>query len=196
MPTSSTPTPHPPEPVASGTNLIALTWGFAEATLFFIVPDVWLTWTALRNARAAGVACLWALTGTLIGGAAMYAWAALDAAAARAAVARVPGVGQVMVERVGEQVRSDGAAAVLAGPLTGTPYKLYAVQAGAGGLPPGRFLLASVPARLGRFAAVTAGAVLLNRLLRRWPLAVRRALHLALWGTFYGWYFWHFGGRP
>jgi membrane protein YqaA with SNARE-associated domain len=179
-----------PDPVRRDTA-VAAAWGFAEATLFFLVPDVWLTWVVLRSGRAAAVACVAALAGALAGGALMYAWGAADADRARAAVARVPAVGPAMVGRVGEEVRAGGAVAAFRGPLTGTPYKIYAVEAGAQGLPLGTFLLVSVPARLGRFAAVTAAAGVASRLLRR--LAVRRGLHLGLWSAFYLWYFRRFG---
>ena len=48
---------------ALGVNLGAAVWGFAEATLFFIVPDVLLSWIALHAPRKALVACLWAVVG-------------------------------------------------------------------------------------------------------------------------------------
>ena len=39
------------------TVLIAALWGFSEATLFFIVPDVFLTVIVLRDRRAALLCC-------------------------------------------------------------------------------------------------------------------------------------------
>ena len=64
--------------------LIAGIWGFAEATLFFIVPDVWLTLIAVRRGLVPALAaCGWALAGALAGGLAMYAWGVFDSAAAR-----------------------------------------------------------------------------------------------------------------
>jgi len=47
------------------TALVAALWGLAEATLFFIVPDVFLSLVALRDRRAALVACGWAIPGHL-----------------------------------------------------------------------------------------------------------------------------------
>ena len=35
-----------------GVNLVAFFWGLAEATLFFIVPDVFLTHLAIKIPRA------------------------------------------------------------------------------------------------------------------------------------------------
>ena len=51
-------------------NAIASLWGFAEATVFFIVPDVLLSWLALRSPKSGLIACLFALLGALIGGSA------------------------------------------------------------------------------------------------------------------------------
>ena len=66
-----------------GLKWTAMAWGFAEATFFFIIPDVFLTYIALKNWRQATRACFWALGGALIGGAVMYAWGALDMDSAR-----------------------------------------------------------------------------------------------------------------
>jgi hypothetical protein len=52
-------------------NGIAALWGLAEATLFFIVPDVWLTLITVWSPRKALIACLFALLGALAGGALM-----------------------------------------------------------------------------------------------------------------------------
>jgi len=37
--------------VPSWTNVLASFWGLAEATIFFIVPDVQLSWLALRSPK-------------------------------------------------------------------------------------------------------------------------------------------------
>lgn len=176
-----------------GVNLSALAWGFAEATLFFLVPDVLLTWIALRHARAAWRACLWTLAGALVGGAVMYLWGATAPVWARAALEHVPAVSAAMCDDVAEQLRTQGTLALFVGPITGTPYKIYAVQAGAARTGLGTFLLVSVPARLLRFVIVTGLVVLICRWLPR-TLAVRQGMHLVVWVAFYGWYFWAF--RP
>src|SRR6478672_2734595 len=44
-----------------GAALIALAWGFAEASLFFIVPDVWIGLLALFHWRAGLRAAGWAV---------------------------------------------------------------------------------------------------------------------------------------
>ena len=53
--------------------------GIAEATVFFIVPDVWISFVALRRGWQAGaLAAFFACIGALIGGAIMYLWGSND----------------------------------------------------------------------------------------------------------------------
>src|SRR6185295_5952367 len=98
-----------------------------------------------QQARSAWVACVWAVAGALAGGTVMYAWGSVDAETALAALDHVPAVSRAMCAAVGEQLQTQGIGALLLGPLTGTPYKIYGVQAGAGHLGLALFLLVSVP---------------------------------------------------
>jgi membrane protein YqaA with SNARE-associated domain len=172
-----------------GINLAALVWGFAEATLFFIVPDVLLSWIALRQGRAALIACLWALVGALVGGTVMYTWGAVDLNSAQAALEAVPAISRSMYNAVGEQIHSHGVGTLFLGPLTGTPYKIYAVQAGAGEISLGLFLLVSGPARLVRFALITGLTIWICRWFSGMTIFLRQMIHLIVWTTFYIWYF-------
>src|SRR5688572_10094117 len=112
---------------------LALAWGFAEATLLFIVPDVLTTWIALRSGRRAWHACVWALAGALIGGSAMWLWGRHNAPAALHALDDIPAISPDMCDRVAQEIQQDGSVALLRGPIGGVPYKIYAVQAGAAG---------------------------------------------------------------
>ena len=62
-------------------NGLAASWGAAEATLFFIVPDVLLSRMALQDRRRALQACLWALAGALAGGTLVWMLGYADPAA-------------------------------------------------------------------------------------------------------------------
>lgn len=168
----------------------AAAWGFAEATLFFIVPDVWLSAWAPRVPRRAMMACLVALAGALVGGAVMYLLGARDAAATLAVLERLPAISDAMVRDVDEAVRAHGAWAMFGGVVRGTPYKLFAVTAGAQDVGLATFLLVSVPARLLRFVIVTGAIALIARATRR-RLSVRTQtlLVLAGWAVFYAFYF-------
>jgi len=92
--------PQMPEFISqSGVLWAGFAWGFAEATLFFIVPDVLLTLVALFSFRRSArlLACI--LLGALTGGAIMFYLGAKDPAQARQVVLRVPFVSQAMFEK-------------------------------------------------------------------------------------------------
>ena len=173
-----------------GLWLFPLTWGFAEATLFFIVPDVFLTWVALQGIRRGFKACGWALGGALLGGATMWLWGRGDAGSATEALDHVPAISPLMIASVRDMLASVGLTEVFFGPLFGTPYKVYAVQAGSLGMPLIGFLIVSVPARLIRFIVLT----LLSGAISGWigdrlSISSKRAILTILWVSFYGWYF-------
>ena len=148
-------------------KVAAALWGFAEATLFFIVPDVLLTFLAMRRPlRLALIATVLVVAGALVGGSLMYAWGARDPAAARSALDRVPAIAAEMVQRVEGELSSRGPVAVVWGPLRGTPYKIYAVQAGALGIGLAAFLAISIPARLGRFVVAVLVTCAVARVMR------------------------------
>lgn len=137
-------------------SLAALVWGAAEGFLFFIVPDVLISWVALRRGLRAGVlACVMAAVGAGLGGAAMYGWSSRDPAGALNAVAAVPAVSTSMIVHAGVDMDVDGwFFAALKGPITSTPYKVYAMLAPSRGARLETFALAALPVRLPRFLFV------------------------------------------
>ncbi len=144
---------------------VAFLWGVAEATLFFIVPDVLLSAIGLkRGARAGAVASACAALGAGAGGAAMFLWSAHDAAGARAVVLAVPAVSEAMAADAARAMAEHGwFAATLAGPLSFTPFKLYAILAPEAGASAAGFALASVAARLPRFLLVSSRRIVAAR---------------------------------
>ncbi len=167
----------------------AALWGFAEATVFFVVPDVLLTFLALDRTRRALSACIYVTAGALVGGALMYVWAAGDPAGAAATVDAVPAVSAGMIERVGHDLERRGLAGLLVGAFTGTPYKVFAVRApdvGIGAVP---FLVSSIPARLSRFLLVSLVAGWISaRIGSRWRPERKAAVLAGLWLVFYAAY--------
>ena len=171
-------------------NLFAAAWGAAEATLFFIVPDVLLSRIALQQRNAALVACFWALGGALIGGASIWVIGHIEPDPARELFKTIPAISPAMIDRVHQQILELGPWAVFVGPLTGTPYKLYALEAASAGFGLAGFMLISVPARLLRFVIVVLVTHVVALGLRRFAsLRTLQALHLVAWIAFYGWYF-------
>jgi membrane protein YqaA with SNARE-associated domain len=169
----------------------AVLWGFAEATLFFIVPDVLLTGIAVRHGRhAALVATAWTIVGAVAGGALMYRWGMQDPAGATATLDRLPAIAPAMIARVGADLQGAGLPAMALGAFSGVPYKIYAVMAPGAGIGLARFLAASVPIRALRFIVVVIVADRLNRLLAvRLGARRRLAVLAAVWLLFYGAYF-------
>ncbi len=147
-------------------DVAVLLWGFAEATLFFFVPDVLLSYIGLkRGVTAAARASVIAAIGAGLGGAVMYAWSTADPASARAAVLAVPAIGEAMAANAEAAMTQNWFAATLLGPLSSTPFKLYAILAPAAGASLPAFALAGVVARLPRFLIVGCGAALIGRAL-------------------------------
>jgi len=157
--------------------LIAAVWGFAEATLFFVIPDVFLSFVALLHWPSTWKHVLSAIAGATLGGALLFQWAAADHAGARAAIDRVPFIRESMFAKVDAGLQSQGLSALLWGSLGGLPYKLYAVEAPRFA-PETNFLLATPPARAVRFLVVwCAFGMIAARLRRRFTL---RTVHLLL----------------
>ncbi|MFP6899464.1 MAG: hypothetical protein VCA36_00885 [Opitutales bacterium] len=169
---------------------LAAIWGLAEATVFFIVPDLPLTFVALKDGKRATKLCLWALGGALVGGAIMFWWGSSNPDSAENFLAEIPAIGSELLEEVEKQVEEGGALASIAGPIAGRPYKIYAVYAGATGVNFFIFLLISVPARLLRFLVLAWLTTAISKgLLRKQSSRFRTLLLTAIWVGFYGWYF-------
>ncbi len=131
----------------------------AEAVLFFIIPDVFLTFVAVRSGTRRGLeATAWAVVGAVVGGLIAYGWGSLNAESASTAMATLPAVDREMIADVEAQVAEDGPAALVRGPLGGRPYKLYAAASGAAGASPIALALWTIPGRLWRMALITAVA--------------------------------------
>lgn len=174
-------------PVIAG---IALAWGFAEATVFFIVVDVMISYVTVyfglrRGLEAVGFATI----GAVAGGAALYHWAAANPDAVVAALDSIPAVGPAMIEEVRQALRGDWPQALFAAAFTGVPYKIFAGLAPAESVALPAFLLVSVPARAARFLAlwlVTAvlGRIVATRLGKRQQIGVLTLI----WVVFYALY--------
>jgi hypothetical protein len=167
--------------------VLTFLWGFAEATLFFILPDVPLSLVAMFRPRRGLLHMMAIVVGAVLGGVLMFSWSA-HSVRAREVVARVPAVSPAMFVGADRDLREHGLLGASLGPVRGIPYKVYAVEAPAHStLWP--FLLVTVPARLWRLVAVWlgfAGAGVVLRKLGRQSLAP--ALHAIFWIVTYAIY--------
>ena len=172
-------------------DIAAFVWGVAEATLFFFVPDVLLSYIGLKcGAKAATRASIIAAIGASVGGIIMYLWSTNDFAGAREAVLAVPAISEAMVQHAEQAMAQNWFLATFLGPLTSTPFKVFAVLAPAAAAPLPAFALAAIAARLPRFLIVSVGVSLLGRALSRW-LTERQLLWVLIgaWLLFYAVFF-------
>ncbi len=170
-------------------NIIAFFWGFAEATLFFFVPDIALSVIALYGIDAGLEACMYALAGALLGGWVMYRWGEKKLEWLLNVFLKLPAIRIVELEKVEEGYKKRGILAVLWGPLLGVPYKIYAVYAHKF-ISLSTFVLISIPARVVRFILI----VLITPFAIHWmvpnsALSIQICVVLLLWTLFYSVYF-------
>lgn len=131
-----------------------------------------------------------AAAGAMIGGSAMYGWSVRDHDAARAAVAAVPAVSDAMIaEADADMTREGWVVAALKGPLTSTPYKVYAMLAPSQGASPAGWAAAALPVRLPRFLIVTLVFAAIGRFLKgRVSTPMLLGVFTLGWVLFYGWF--------
>lgn len=134
-------------------NFIALLWGFAEATFFFIVPDVWISLVALSSLHDGLAACGYSLIGAILGGIIMYRWGKVDLKAANDFMVHIPAIRPKDIQEVRASLQKSGVFAVLLGPLLGIPYKIYAANSSVV-ISITSLALISVPARVIRFLLI------------------------------------------
>ena len=178
-----------------GVNYLAylgsLVWGFAEASLFFIVPDVLLSWLALRERRVALIACGFAVIGALIGGAVMYFWGAQDLSGVRDVLVQLPAVDVALLDRAQQQIHHMGVLALLQGGFSGIPYKAYVVHAASAHIGWFGLLSFSVLARGIRFVVIVwLTRLVVRRVFPNASLTQQRRWLLLGWLMFYAFYFW------
>ncbi|GAB5387204.1 MAG: hypothetical protein Alpg2KO_01720 [Alphaproteobacteria bacterium] len=178
-------------------DLPAAGWGLAEATVFFIVPDVLISWVVARHGLAAGLrACMMALIGAVGGGALLYLCAMMFPAGISSLMQHIPAITPATVEAANGLVAMHGwLTGMTLGSLQGIPYKLFAIQAAETGPALLSFMLVSLPARALRFVLLACVAALLSWLIQRYDQRLRPDWALsAIWASFYLWFFSVAGG--
>ncbi|OWJ64069.1 hypothetical protein [Inquilinus limosus] len=186
-------------------TLLAFLWGVAEASLFFVVPDVPVSLIALARGGRAGLrAAVAAAAGAMVGGTALAVFASHAPQAAIALVDAVPAISPAMIARLQGMMAGTDSAAGLAGvlilaSLSGIPYKIAAASAPGLGIPVWELALLTPLVRLPRFVALAGAGALLHRLtpaMPGWmqPLRVRLLLAALGWSAFYVNYWMQVGG--
>jgi len=167
----------------------AALWGVAEGFLFFIVPDVLISFLAQRRGwREAMLASVAAALGAVLGVFLLWQWSASDAQIVRGLVEALPGIDAAMIEALREKLATDPLLpTLLVASIVGVPIKIAAMLGPSLDLSLIEFLLMTPLARLPRFVAVGLGVFFLARLGGRWLSTEKMTLLLlAFWIVFYG----------
>lgn len=168
----------------------AALWGIAEASLFFVVPDVLITFVVMRFGLRQGLLlCVVAAVFAAVTGYGMWLWGSHDAESARHAMLMVPAVGPDLLARAQDEIATGWPQHLVTGAMTGLPYKLYAVEAGARGINPLLFIPMSFIARLSRFVLTAVSAAIGREIVTRFGRPDGRYVLWALaWIGTYGFY--------
>lgn len=175
--------------------LVSFLWGLAEATLFFIVPDVGFGLIALFNWHRGLLATVFVLAGALVGGTVMYLLGANNPAGMNQVLDAIPLIGMDMINLARSQLETDGLGMMVNGPKEGIPYKVFAVQSGILGLSLLEFVLMTIPARMMRFVIVaflvgTLGAIF-RKFIQKYPI-VFAGIYAYIWICIYVAYYLEF----
>jgi len=142
-------------------------WAFGEATVFPILADF-----LLAAMLVMGGARRWVLAGACIAG--MAIGGIVTVLVARAApgfalelLRDLPLITESHISRAGEQLADHGVAGFLVQPVSGIPFKAWAVMAGEQRLSPWLVILVFIAARAARMLAIAVLAQLLGRALGR-----------------------------
>ncbi|MEW5915801.1 MAG: hypothetical protein AB1762_05325 [Gemmatimonadota bacterium] len=173
-------------------RIVGFGWGFAEGVVFFIVPDVYITFAALFSLRAGVVAWLSSILGSLVAVVIVYVLVAVVAVPYVSWLDAIPGISQTLIQETTVRLRAEGLPYTPLLIFGGVPLKVYAGCATMLGNSLGSLLLWTVFARIARIAppvallAVVRGIfrASIDRQPRRWMAA-----HLVVWTVFYVFYF-------
>ena len=171
-------------------TIVAGAWGLAEGSVFFVVPDVPIGWTALR--RPGSLVAAWlAATGGGVLGAALVHWAVRHGWDPDPLFGRLPGSRPGDLERVRMAVASDVTRAFVMGSVSGIPLKVYVAEAARQGVPVSRVLALAALNRAPRLGLYGLSLGFVGALARdRWqPGRLFTALVYGLgWTVFYAWF--------
>ena len=138
--------------------LAAGLWGYAEATRFWLVPDIVLGWIALHRPSSILPSVIAANLGAVAGGLRMHQHASVE----RGRLTQIPGISEAMLLDAQKRFSTQRWAAVMRAPIDGIPYKVYATESGVAGAPVAELIVWTPVARTGRFLLTSVGAGLVG----------------------------------
>lgn len=143
---------------------LTVVWAFFEALVWPVVPDLLLLPLILVAPARSFALVAAAAAGSLAGGTVGYL--AGSGSIGAHLLAAAPLVTDRMIASAGATLAERGAAGLLAQPLSGIPYKAFALQASPASVDLPGYLMMTAVARGARFAVVAAIAALMGRLFR------------------------------
>jgi len=173
---------------------IGFWWGFAEGFVFFIVPDVYISFATLFSLRAGSIAWLSSIAGSAVAIPVIYALMVTLGVDYVAFLPSLPGISRGLLAQVGASMASDGLPYTPLLVLGGVPLKVYAGLGFSLGLSLGSVLLWTVFARIVRIAPTFIVVAGLRLVLGRWIDARATLCGVVLvlfWIAFYVFYFVH-----
>lgn len=177
-------------------SLIGFSWGFAEGLVFFIVPDVYISFATLFSPRAGIVAWLSSIAGSAVAVVVIFVLTAMLRLDYLGFLPSIPGISTGLVERVAERLAGAGLPYTASFIFTGVPLKLYVAVALSLGVSLGSVLLWTIFARIVRIAPTVVATAVIRRLFSRAIDArpgVWTALLVLFWFAFYVFYFMRMG---
>ena len=171
----------------AGLWLAGFLWGLAEATVFFVVPDVLLTIVAQRRGLFPALAVsLVVVVGAMLGGLAMWWIGGAYPGAAISFLDHIPATSKDMIDAARAALAHEPFEALLAGAFSGAPYKVFGATAQVAGVSAPGFLLITIPARAVRFVLAIVVTVVIDRVAAMWLSSRARLSILAgFWVVFY-----------
>jgi hypothetical protein len=167
-------------------------WGLAEGLLFFIVPDVYLSFATLFSPRAGAVAWFSSIAGSAAAISIIRLLTTTPGLDYLVLLESIPGITGPLIDRVGASLAAEGLPYTPLLVFSGVPLKVYGALAFSLDLSLGSVLLWTLFARIVRIAPTFAGVAAVRLLFRRRIDAHATAWCLLLgffWLGFYVYYF-------
>ena len=163
-------------------------WGFAEALLFFIVPDVWLGLVALCAPRRMPITLVAIAAGAAAGAAILYLATLQLGEGLSDVIVALPGISAADLDLVRAELAAEGPIAFLGGILQAVPVKVYIHASALDGIGLPEAVVFTVANRIERllvFGITMALVGWLGRpLVARWPRTSVVA-YVVAWTIFY-----------
>jgi hypothetical protein len=172
---------------------IGFWWGLLEGTVFFIVPDLYISFATLFSIRSGAIAWMSSIAGSVTAVAIIYLLMAALGLDFGSFLEIIPGISRSMIDQVEVNLAAAGLPFTPLLVLGGVPLKVYAAAAFSLGLPLGPTLAWTFLARVVRIAPTFTVAASIRLLLQHRidarPLPWTVVLGL-FWLGFYVFYFW------